>query len=851
MAKLTVNIGTSANDRTGDNLRTAFNKINENFDELYTALGLDDNSLNLGAFEFTGSVMTTTDSSAITIDQAVTVSSDLTVGGDVVPSTDLGGNLGSATKQWKSLYVSSNTIFIGGTAIGVNASGELSVDGTLVSNVNNDYNQLTNAPTNLSDFNNDVGFITAETDSQTLSISGKDISISDGNTISLSNFIEQGETFTGDILGSVYSDDSTRLVDGTSGVINLNFTSINSLLDVDTVSTAPTSGQVLKWDGSKWAPADDTGSAGGFSTDADTLDGFDSSYFLNYTNLNNKPTLGTAAATASTDYATAAQGTKADTAYGWGDHSAVGYLTSYTETDTLQIVATRGNDFTGYLQARGLDANNGANGIPKVLGGAIDYELRVGNDGATANQVFYVEDLATLGTGTHEIANIHFAADTGQTRFYGGIQFRVDTDTGQGKGEIGLQVQDPDVSAGGQVGIEILKLDTTGATILAGKRLYGDVTGSVFADDSTLLVDAVSGTIPWSVISGAPVSFDGDYDNLTNKPIDTVPTQTWLHTTDNRLIVGPGTWNGGGYTGLVFDYISGTGDCKISVDNGANTDLLVDVDQGNIELQTNAVGTDITLDCGTSGRINVQGEVLFKGVYSGSLIADTVFGGENYNIIELTPTGNYKLGLDDAEAGSFKTIVNESDTYTISVYRATNSVLFTDANMFVVDIPPGGSAVLVCGPTGGNTNDWEIASLYKPDTGNLTTDIQGSVYGDDSTVLVDGVNNQIPYSVIANSPIRSYGHVDVSSPVTATGNFNTGTLASPSTGIFNITFATPLEDANYTVLLTSEGESPSSTAVVMSYDNRTVNGFTVYTWRITDGQYGVLNQNFSFMVLKP
>src|SRR5210317_2134767 len=161
MAKLTVNIGTSANDRTGDNLRTAFNKINQNFDELYTELGLDDASLNLGAFEFTGSVMTTTDSSAITIDQAVTVTSDLTVGGDVVPSTDLGGNLGSATKQWKSLYVSSNTIFIGGTAIGVNASGELSVDGTLVSNVNNDYNQLTNAPTNLSDFNNDVGFITA------------------------------------------------------------------------------------------------------------------------------------------------------------------------------------------------------------------------------------------------------------------------------------------------------------------------------------------------------------------------------------------------------------------------------------------------------------------------------------------------------------------------------------------------------------------------------------------------------------------------------------------------------------------------------------------------------------------
>ena len=38
--------------------------------------------------------------------------------------------------------------------------------------------------------------------------------------------------------------------------------------------------------------------------------------------------LGTAATTAATDYATAAQGTKADTAHGWGNHASAGYLTS-------------------------------------------------------------------------------------------------------------------------------------------------------------------------------------------------------------------------------------------------------------------------------------------------------------------------------------------------------------------------------------------------------------------------------------------------------------------------------------------------------------------------------------------
>lgn len=39
MAKQTIFIGTQGNDGTGDDLRTAFRKVNENFDELYTAVG--------------------------------------------------------------------------------------------------------------------------------------------------------------------------------------------------------------------------------------------------------------------------------------------------------------------------------------------------------------------------------------------------------------------------------------------------------------------------------------------------------------------------------------------------------------------------------------------------------------------------------------------------------------------------------------------------------------------------------------------------------------------------------------------------------------------------------------------
>lgn len=65
---------------------------------------------------------------------------------------------------------------------------------------------------------------------------------------------------------------------------------IDDLADVDTTTSPPSAGQVLKWDGAKWAPANDI-TEGGLGLDADTLDGQDSSYYLNYNNLNNLPSL--------------------------------------------------------------------------------------------------------------------------------------------------------------------------------------------------------------------------------------------------------------------------------------------------------------------------------------------------------------------------------------------------------------------------------------------------------------------------------------------------------------------------------------------------------------------------------
>ena len=64
MAKQTINIGSTANDGTGDPLRTAFDKSNDNFTELYNgAGGIADDSVTYAKLgtEFTTSAALSTD----------------------------------------------------------------------------------------------------------------------------------------------------------------------------------------------------------------------------------------------------------------------------------------------------------------------------------------------------------------------------------------------------------------------------------------------------------------------------------------------------------------------------------------------------------------------------------------------------------------------------------------------------------------------------------------------------------------------------------------------------------------------------------------------------------------------
>jgi hypothetical protein len=207
MAIQRINVGTSPNRGDGDPIRTAFTKINDNFNELYTLTGgtaaeLEEISQDYAASMFNhanhqniiatyddannqvilsvdqidpgdlvGSVFA--DDSTLLVDAVnSSINLDGTVKGNIIPDTDVAYDLGSATNRFRDIYLSGSTIDLGGTTLSI-VGGELQLGGVKV-------------PTTA------------------------DVAATVASAVSAP---------TGDLTGSVFADDSTLLVDGVAGKI--------------------------------------------------------------------------------------------------------------------------------------------------------------------------------------------------------------------------------------------------------------------------------------------------------------------------------------------------------------------------------------------------------------------------------------------------------------------------------------------------------------------------------------------------------------------------------------------------------------------------------------------------------
>jgi hypothetical protein len=96
------------------------------------AVAINSINANIGAFQ-TYANATFTGGGAGTYSNANVVAYLTTVAGNILPSANVVYSLGSATRQWKDLWVSNNTIYINSIPLSITADGSLLVNGAPVS----------------------------------------------------------------------------------------------------------------------------------------------------------------------------------------------------------------------------------------------------------------------------------------------------------------------------------------------------------------------------------------------------------------------------------------------------------------------------------------------------------------------------------------------------------------------------------------------------------------------------------------------------------------------------------------------------------------------------------------------
>jgi len=213
MAIQIINIGTNPNDGTGDDLRTAFDKVNDNFAELL-AVGGETNTasnLGLGAKVFKEKVGLDFKFRSIKSGNAnLTVAegtNEITLTSTPVPQNaftqvgvDGGGSYVTATSSSSAFVIEGGTNI--STRIDAGQPNNIIIDAVLEV-VNDPSPQLGG---NLDLVGNDIVDSTGASDINIL-----------GNIRSATM---RANLFTGDLKGSVFGDDSTPIIDATSNTIN-------------------------------------------------------------------------------------------------------------------------------------------------------------------------------------------------------------------------------------------------------------------------------------------------------------------------------------------------------------------------------------------------------------------------------------------------------------------------------------------------------------------------------------------------------------------------------------------------------------------------------------------------------
>ncbi len=214
MAKQSLNLGTVPNDNTGDTLRGGGDKINDNFNEIYSAIG-NGTSITVDVTNpAVGQVLRYTGSQFAPSDYA-----------NLTSSLDVNGN---------SIVSSSN----GNITVAANGSGNITLGAGGVNTVFQGADGIIDMPTKVK-YKNEFSAL--------------------GNAPSAASYPGYFFTVDGDDNPYVNINITTGGVGDVRAKVATEYSSIDVLADVDTTTAAPTNLQVLKWSSSanKWTPQND------------------------------------------------------------------------------------------------------------------------------------------------------------------------------------------------------------------------------------------------------------------------------------------------------------------------------------------------------------------------------------------------------------------------------------------------------------------------------------------------------------------------------------------------------------------------------------------------------------------
>jgi len=277
---------------------------------------------------------------------------------------------------------------------------------------------------------------------------------------------------------------------------------------------------------------------------------------------------------------------------------------------------------------------------------------------------------------------------------------------------------------------------------------------------NTVTVNAKGLVTSASNVNFATVATSGDYDDLINKPSLAGTYQFNIAADDSTLevinsqetiqLVGANSIS----TTLSDGVITITGPANVSDltnDSGfitaSSTDTLTNK-SGNISQWTNNVGYVTLAEIPNNFTLNVGADdSTMRDINAGE--GFKILGAQNITTSSDAEGNITVTGPDLSAYGQTLSLAGNTGTGTVGLTSETMTILGTTGQV-AVDV--GGFAVSI-----------SLENL-------INTDLKGSVFADDSTLLVDGVSGTIPYGVLSGAPTNVSAFTNDSNYVSSGAN---------------------------------------------------------------------------------